>query len=349
MNMNKWFNKTLVAALGLLFFASCEKDETKTLLALGDVPALTSSASTLVLVQADGAKEAVTFTWTAMDYGFQAAPQYTLQMTPKGGNFVTAVSTEVTLPNTAFTKKFTVSEFNKEVLKIIPASLASDIEVRVKSEIAGVENQYSNVVAMKVTPYRDIINYPSLWVAGNHQGWDPKTAPKISSKSNDKIYEGYVNFGNAGPEFKLVKGNDWSFGDYGSAGGNKLGNGGPNLTLTSTGYYRVIADINKMEWSNLKIDSWGVIGSATPGGWDSDTNMTYDAATGLWTARMNLVGGQEMKFRANDGWDVNFGDNKADGVPDYGGDNIKIKDSGNYTITLDLSVGGNYSYTLKKN
>ena len=80
--------------------------------------------------------------------------------------------------------------------------------------------------------------------------------------------------------------------------------------------------------------------------------MTFNAGDGTWTITLNLVGGagKELKFRANDGWDINFGDNApADNKPDYGGDNIKINESGNYTITLDLGLAGNYAYTIRKN
>jgi hypothetical protein len=58
-----------------------------------------------------------------------------------------------------------------------------------------------------------------------------------------------------------------------------------------------------------------------------------------------------FKFRANGSWDLNYGDDSpADGVPDQGSnDNINIADAGTYTITLDLSHAGNYTYSVKKN
>ena len=57
----------------------------------------------------------------------------------------------------------------------------------------------------------------------------------------------------------------------------------------------------------------------------------------------------KFKFRANDDWGINFGDNGADFKPEYDGADIVISAAGNYTISLDLSAGGNYAYTLKKN
>ena len=95
----------------------------------------------------------------------------------------------------------------------------------------------------------------------------------------------------------------------------------------------------------------GLIGGAIPGtGWDSDRDMTFDPATGTYSITLDLNAG-EIKFRANDNWDFNLGDNNDpnDGRPEVGGNNIKINAAGNYTITLDLLVGGNWVYTIKKN
>ena len=95
----------------------------------------------------------------------------------------------------------------------------------------------------------------------------------------------------------------------------------------------------------------GLIGGAIPGtGWDSDRDMTFDATTGTYSITLDLNAG-EIKFRANDNWDFNLGDNNNpnDGRPEVGGNNIKIDAAGNYTITLDLLVGGNWVYTIKKN
>lgn len=41
----------------------------------------------------------------------------------------------------------------------------------------------------------------------------------------------------------------------------------------------------------------GIIGSATPSGWDSDTDMTYSIENRCWTITTDLTDG-EIKFRA---------------------------------------------------
>ena len=78
--------------------------------------------------------------------------------------------------------------------------------------------------------------------------------------------------------------------------------------------------------------------------------MTFNAGAGTWTLTTNLLGGNEIKFRANDDWTLNFGDDAPrDNKPDYNGGNIPIALDGNYTITLDIGNAGNYNYTVRKN
>lgn len=42
---------------------------------------------------------------------------------------------------------------------------------------------------------------------------------------------------------------------------------------------------------------WGVIGNATPNGWDGETPMTYDFNTNTWEITLSLTDG-EVKFRS---------------------------------------------------
>ena len=87
----------------------------------------------------------------------------------------------------------------------------------------------------------------------------------------------------------------------------------------------------------------GVIGSATPGGWDTDTDMHLSDVTGVdkstWTVTMYLKAG-DLKFRAQDSWDVNWGANTfPSGTGTQGGDNVPIAEAGYYKITLNDQTG----------
>ncbi len=191
-------------------------------------------------------------------------------------------------------------------------------------------------------PFR-MRSYPVIYVPGAHQGWDPATAPQLASVNSDGTYEGYVNFKEALNQFKFTEGPNWdaNWGDTGADG--TLDAGGDNIVAAEAGYYKLNVDLNAKTYSVTKTD-WGVIGSATAGGWDSDQNLTYDAETDTWSASLNLSVG-EIKFRANDGWDINLGDNGADGTLEAGGANIAVAEAGEYKVTLKLGTP-DYAYTL---
>ncbi|MFM7671441.1 MAG: SusE domain-containing protein [Bacteroidota bacterium] len=341
----------------LLTLSACKKEETRAILNPAGPLTLSATVNTLVLAQANADNTAVGFSWTKGNFGFDAGVNYTLELCKGGTNFATATSTSINM-NTLLAKTYTVKDFNAKMQDIIANGVASAVQARVKADVgSGVAPIYSNVLSMTVTAYRDIVNYSfpqALFIAGNYQGWSPSTAPKIVDKfasgTTGSNYDGYIYFNNAAPEFKMVKGPDWSFGDFGNYGGSNLGPGGANLTLSNgAGVYRITANTSNMTWSNTKINTWGIIGSATPGGWGASTAMTYDIAGNFWIITTNLSAG-ELKFRANNDWGTNFGDNNpADGKPEYGGDNIAIPTAGNYTITLDLGIAGNFAYSIRRN
>ena len=351
----------LLISSGVLL-SSCVKEEAEAYLNPGAAPMFNSTITTIVLLQPNAANTAGTFSWSAADFGFKAAITYSIQFCKAGTNFAASSTTEVNM-GALLSKTFTVGDFNAKMLDIMPYGAATGVHARVKADVgSGVTPIYSNVITnLVVTAYRDIINYSfpqALFIAGNYQGWDPGTAPKIVDKSatgtTGSNYEGYINFTDGAPhEFKMVKGNNWGAGDFGSAGGNALGNGGPNLTMTgAAGVFYIKANTQNMTWNYTRISTWGIIGSAIPvTGWGSSAPMTFSTANGgTWTITVNLLGGQELKFRANDDWAINLGDDSPrDNKPDYNGGNIPIALDGNYTITLELGIAGNYSYKIVKN
>lgn len=187
-----------------------------------------------------------------------------------------------------------------------------------------------------------------LYVPGSHQGWNPGDAPTVYNRNFDMKYEGYVNF-SAGDLFKFTSQPNWDGTNYGDGGNGTLSTdgGAGNLTVTEAGYYLLKADLagSPYTYTAVKTD-WGLIGDATPGGWDNSTPMVYNAETKVWTVTTTLEGGKSFKFRANDGWDINLGGDIAN--LSYGGDNIAVAESGTYLITLNLSNPAAYSYTIVK-
>ncbi len=185
-------------------------------------------------------------------------------------------------------------------------------------------------------------DYPLLNTPGAFQGWDPENdANALASPFDDGIYEGYIYFAEAG-EFKFADGGwDTNWGD--SDGDGVLEPSGDNLVVADPGFYRVVVNLNDLTYS-LELTNWGLIGSSTAGGWDSDEDMTYDPEQGAWVITTDLIAG-EVKFRANDLWDLDYGDTSADALLDQGGDNIQIPADGTYEIKLYLDRP-EYSYSL---
>ncbi len=200
-------------------------------------------------------------------------------------------------------------------------------------------------------PYKRAAAYPVIYAPGGYQSgsgysagdWSPADAPQLASVSSDDKYEGYIYFKDDG-QFKFTAGPNWdlNWGDNGANG--TLEQNGDNINATA-GYYKINVDLNTMTYSMVKT-TWGLIGDATPGEWGSSTPMEYDPVSKMWTVIAELKA-KELKFRANDGWDINFGDNGADGILEYGGSNIAIAEAGRYEIKMKLGTP-DYTYTIEK-
>ena len=311
-----------------------------------------ASGNSYILTEIEENNVMETFTWSAADFGYQSATTYTIQIDKAGNNFATPINAGETNLTEA---DITVGEMNNFLLSsgALPDVEAS-YDVRVIATVhADVETLVSSIIEMKITPFEKVIIYPTVYVPGNYQAasgyeadWSPDKAPELSSVKSNEKYEGYVYMANGNNEFKFTDGPNWdlNWGDTGADG--TLDQNGDNILAPDAGYYKMNVDLNAMTYTILKTD-WGLIGSATPNGWDSDQNMTFDSTTHTWSITLDLVAG-DIKFRANDGWDLDYGDTGGDGKLDQGGDNIPITEAGNYTVTMDLTRAI-YLYTVVKN
>jgi starch-binding outer membrane protein SusE/F len=345
----------IIFVLGLFLSSCLVEDEVRDpIVELKGAPNLTAPG-TITLAEDNASAVLTGFSWTEADFGYPAAITYALQVDKGGNDF----ATPYTLYSTSnLEARMTVGELNNKLLTFgLPGDWTSDVEFRLVASVSDkVDAQTSAKVAAKVTTYDVVVEYPKLFMPGSYQGWNAgdETTVVYSVKDNGR-YQGYFWFPDETTEFKFTKVPGWeeenTIGDPdagGQSGTLQIGGwGGNNIKVTTgTGYYLIKADLNAKTYTYLKT-SWGLIGSATPDQWNSDQDMTYNATTNVWSITLNLTAG-EIKFRANDGWDLNYGDNGPDGKLEEGGDNIVIDSAGNYTITLDLS-GAIYTYTVKKN
>ncbi len=184
-------------------------------------------------------------------------------------------------------------------------------------------------------------SYAKLYVPGSYQGWDPANeSTTVTSPNNDSTYEGYFWFA-AGDKFKFAPEANWdnAYGDDGGA----LSLSGADIPVAEAGLYHVVADIKNLTYT-LEKTEWGIIGSATPGAWDNDTDMAYDTTDNSVSIVIDLAAG-EIKFRANDDWALNYGDTGADAILEAGGDNIVVP-AGTYRIKLFLDKP-DYTYSIE--
>ena len=118
-----------------------------------------------------------------------------------------------------------------------------------------------------------------------------------------------------------------------------------NNTVSQDGYYKVSINLSTKQTTCTLISRIGIIGDATADGWNADQPMTYNKAERCWELNDVTMKAGTFKFRANNGWDINWG-GTADALT-QGGDNINI-DAGTYDIKLYAWADGKAYCTLTK-
>ena len=202
-----------------------------------------------------------------------------------------------------------------------------------------------------------------LFVPGAYQNWSPATAPLINEvEGQPKKFDGFINFPGPGLAFKYTNAPDWNSTNYGN--GNTSGTfstspAATNLSVPTAGYYYLTADINSAVngWTATKAN-WSVIGDATSAGANTDLLMNYDTASQTWQLTTNLTASGSFRFRANNQSIITMGVNATGKLAfinnPFRGNNatvqsITVPTDGNYTITLDLSRSGNFTYSATRN
>jgi len=120
------------------------------------------------------------------------------------------------------------------------------------------------------------------------------------------------------------------FGINGGWGGNRTTKNLVNLFGSDVS----ASDVSTANTAIGPASNWGVVGSATPNGWDGPDLTLYETGTtGVYQGYVNLADG-EIKFRPDNTWGSDFGDN---------GSNISVT-AGLYKITINTT---DQTYTLE--
>lgn len=165
-----------------------------------------------------------------------------------------------------------------------------------------------------------------LYMAGDANGW--KHIDVMASPEFNNIYKGYMYLNQNG--FKFSSEDSWNGTNYG-ADFNTAADAANIMMTEEAGFYQVIVDLNEKSYTLTPI-AIGIIGSATSGGWDADTDMVYSVENHCWSITAELSEG-ELKFRANGAWDISWG-GTIESLTTNDGANLKIGTAGKYIINL---------------
>ena len=180
-----------------------------------------------------------------------------------------------------------------------------------------------------------------IYEAGVNNDWGAVEQPLYCADGNG-TYVGFfyaqdADWSGGKGAFKFTGAfNDWSQGNYGTGtinadglSGTLIDDGGSGNVLAEPGFYRAEVNLAEMTYKLTPISGIGIIGPAQAGGWSEDTDLTYNPETKAWEGTVELAA-DEFKFRANDGWDINWGGTADNLVQD--GANLKITEAGTYFI-----------------
>ena len=215
--------------------------------------------------------------------------------------------------------------------------------------VAGTELKSNVVKATFKSFVADILpteKFDKVWVIGDYCGWDHgKTQFLFDYTSSGNIYSGVVDFADkAANGFKLtgVAGWDdtcnWGLEDNTTAEAEATslqlitGGGSQDIKCYSKRFYGFEYDksamVLKKAWGANQI---GVIG--LNGDWDNDIVMEYNPVWTRFYVDIEATADTEMKFRADAGWDLNWGAGCANG-----GDNIAVP-AGKYRVYFNPASG----------
>lgn len=214
--------------------------------------------------------------------------------------------------------------------------------------VAGTET-YSNIVKATFKSYvADVLpteKFEKVWVIGDYCGWaHDKTQFLFDYTASGNVYSGVVDFGEkAANGWKITASAGWDDGNYGEETKAEEadepssiqlidGGGSQDIKRYAKRFYGFEFDkstlVLKKSWG---ADQIGIIG--LNGDWNTDIVMEYNAKWTRFYADIEAADATEMKFRADAGWDLNWGANCA-----QGGDNIAVA-AGKYRVYFNPVTG----------
>ena len=172
------------------------------------------------------------------------------------------------------------------------------------------------------------VGKPILYMAGDANGWDHSD---VLNSDDGVHFTGYMYLNQKG--FKFSTQPNWDGTSYGADFDTAPDAG--NIVITEdAGFYQVDVDLSAKTYT-LTPFTIGIIGNATPKGWDGDTDMTYNPEERCWELKDVTLTDGEMKFRHTKDWSLSWG-GELDNLTTQNGPNIAVA-AGTYDIKLEVN------------
>jgi hypothetical protein len=354
--------KILIAFIGILA-VSCNADavDERPILDAVATPEITAPATgqNIVLDVEKAGDEALKFKWSAGGYSSPVAVKYTLLIDKKGGDFSAAKTLQTTV-NGVTEVSVLSRELNQAAIDLGgQPEVAAEYDVKIKSDVSGGFVQVSKgLITITVTPYTGKVpyNFVDWYLVGDAtvSGWENNKGNQILFRSganaDEYVFTGYFKKG----YFKVIRDlGNWAP-MYGGANGSLAYRGTDadadpaSFEITADGYYKFKMDVQKLSYTlepfnasaAVTYATVGIIGSSTSKGWDASTPMVKSSFNAhVWSLGATSLNDGDIKFRANDAWDVSWGGKTPfSGVNT--GDNIPVSKS-KYVIYFN-DLDGSY-------
>ena len=297
--------------------------------------------------------------YTKADFGVATASGHNLYIS-KSEDMADMKKAKATFTDTTIT--LTQSDINVVALDFAEAGSEVDLYFAVVANlntdkgaaVAGSDLR-SNVVKATFKSYvADVLpteKFDKVWVIGNYCGWDhAKTQFLFDYTASGNVYSGVIDFADAegvslaNTGFKLTGIAGWddtcNWGEETKATEADepasiqliTGGGSQDIMRYAKRFYGFEFDkttlVLKKAWG---ADQIGIIG--LNGDWDNDIVMEYNPKWTRFYADIDAAADTEMKFRADAGWDLNWGVDCA-----QGGDNIPVP-AGQYRVYFNPATG----------
>ena len=307
----------------------------------------------------------VNFTWSQPNYGMTLATVYSFQLSlsenfsdavldAEGNETTPASYADLSGSFVTVSGNINASAINRAIIGLagweeesqVPASMPVFLRCKATLADVNVPAVYSNVVKINVIPSFKVTSSfeEFIYAIGDDSGW--ATVHPLRSALEDDVFNGiYTGYAYLNAEFKFRSHEDsWDAPDWGAAAEEgKLEAQAGNILVPAPGFYQMVVDMENMTYT-LTPANIGVIGSFN--GWGGDEFMSYNEESGALEIIMNLATGDEIKFRLNSDWAVNWGGDLNNLEQD--GANIIIDADGSYKIQLFLTYAGNTKAVITK-